>query len=96
MEQHQHHDYASRDDLNGVGKRVTETEITQGQQEVRIDRNEADIQTIFQMSSNNVKAINSLDKKVEGMLGKVAGVSAAVVALVEIGSKFVIPLIKGQ
>jgi len=61
-------------DLNGFGVRVNKAEIAIGQQAVRSDRGEKDVEELW-------KAVDGIRSDIKGMIWKVSGITGGISVL---------------
>jgi hypothetical protein len=80
VEQHTHPEIEK--DVDGFGARLNEMEKLQEGEKVKTARNEKDITDLFKLVGENAATMTTLEKSVAGMIGKVAGATAAVVTVI--------------
>lgn len=70
VESHEHHEYASRRDLNGFGERLNK--LATGQEGIRVktDRNEADIARVTALIEKNATVAASFKDTVQVEVGQ--------------------------
>jgi hypothetical protein len=82
VEQHQHQEYATHQDLNGFGKRVNGVEGDTRENTVRSERNESDIQDLFRLATENTRGIYAIKESLAHLVGKVSGAVAVITGVV--------------
>jgi hypothetical protein len=87
VETHNHPDIDRQ--INGFGERVNVAERTNAETRIKAERNERDIQNLFDLVGSNAETISEIEKSVAAMTGKIAGAVAVIVLIIEVVSRYV-------